>query len=262
MTDLVLAEERGNVALVTLNRPATRNALSGPDMIDAFLSALDGVRRAARARVIVLTGAGTAFSSGGDLNKMRATTEAASDSPSSLVDYFRHGIQRIPAFLAEFPLPVIAAVNGPAVGAGCDLACMCDIRIAGRSARFAESFVKLGIISGDGGSWLLPRILGRSKAFEMALTGDALDAEEALACGLVSRVVDDDKLLEAAFAVAERIAENSPFAVQMTKLLLNEALGSSMGSALKLSAALQALAHTTPDHRTALDRVSSRKTEG
>lgn len=259
MADLVLTEMRENGALVTLNRPETRNALSGKEMVDALLAALDVIRTEGRARVIVLTGAGTAFSSGGDLNQMRATNERAGREPWALIDHFRHGIQRIPTFLAEFPLPIIAAVNGPAIGAGCDLACMCEIRIAARSARFAESFVKLGIISADGGSWLLPRIIGKSKAYELALTGDPLDAEGALACGLVSKVVDDDRLLDEAFAIAARIARNPPFAVQMTKLLMREAESGSIGSALKLSAALQALAHTTPEHRAALEKAPGRK---
>jgi enoyl-CoA hydratase/carnithine racemase len=259
MTDLVLSEVSGAVMLITLNRPETRNALSGTDMIDAFVSAFEEVRRNERVRAIVLTGAGTSFSSGGDLRTLRARADLAAQSPAELVDHYRRGIQRIPNCLAEVQVPLIAAVNGPAIGAGCDLACMCDIRIAARNARFAESFVKLGIVPGDGGAWFLPRIVGKSKAYEMAFTGDPLDAAEALACGLVSRVVDDGELLETALALAGRIAENPPFAVQMTKLLMREAEHSSLGSTLKFSAALQALAHTTPGHREALDKLPKAK---
>ena len=125
---------------------------------------------------------------------------------------------------------------------------MCDIRIAGRSARFAESFVKVGIIPGDGGAWLLPRVVGDSKAREMAFTGDMLDAEQALACGLVSQLVDDEDLLPAARALADRIAVNPPHAVRMTKRLMNEAQGQSLAAVLQMSAAFQAIAHTTRDH--------------
>lgn len=107
-------------------------------------------------------------------------------------------------------MPVIAAVNGPAIGAGCDLACMCDIRIAAKSAKFAESFVKLGLIPGDGGAWLLPRVVGLSKALELTLTGDVIDAQEALACNLVSAVVDDEELMPAARRLAAKIAANPP----------------------------------------------------
>jgi len=125
---------------------------------------------------------------------------------------------------------------------------LCDIRIAGRSARFAESFVKVGIIPGDGGAWLLPRVVGDSKAREMAFTGDMLDAEQALACGLVSQLVDDEDLLPAARALADRIAVNPPHAVRMTKRLMNEAQGQSLAAVLQMSAAFQAIAHTTRDH--------------
>jgi enoyl-CoA hydratase/carnithine racemase len=149
-------------------------------------------------------------------------------------------------------VPIIAAVNGPAIGAGLDLACMCDIRIAGQSARFAESFVKVGLIAGDGGAWLLPRAVGFSKACEMAFTGDTINADEALACGLVSRVVPDAELLAAARALAERIATNPAASLRMTKRLLIEGRQTRMDTLLEMAAAMQALAHSTADHREAV----------
>ena len=149
-------------------------------------------------------------------------------------------------------LPVIAAVNGPAIGAGCDLALMCDIRIAGRAARFAESFVRIGIVPGDGGAWLLPRVVGFAKACEMALTGDVVDAAEAERIGLVSRVVADADLLAEAQAVARRVASNPPHAVRMTRRLLRQAQGQSLSAVLDMSAAMQALAHHTDDYRDTL----------
>ena len=126
------------------------------------------------------------------------------------------------------------------------------MRLAAESAIFAESFVKLGIVPGDGGAWLLPRIVGQSKAFEMALTGDRIDAAEALACGLVSKVVPDAELPDAARALAARIAANPPQAVRMTKRLLKEGLTLSMPALLEISAAMQALAHTTAEHNEAV----------
>jgi enoyl-CoA hydratase/carnithine racemase len=149
-------------------------------------------------------------------------------------------------------VPVIAAVNGPAIGAGCDLACMCDIRIASDRAKFAESFVKLGLVPGDGGAWLLPRIVGFSKASEMALTGDMLDSAAALACGLVSQVVPHDQLMVAARELADRIAANPPHAVRMTKRLLREAWRASLASTLEASASAQAICHQTSDHQEAV----------
>ena len=156
-------------------------------------------------------------------------------------------------------IPVIAAVNGPAMGAGCDLTCMCDLRIAGQSARFAESFVKLGIIPGDGGAWLLPRVVGFAKAAEMSLTGDALSADQALAYGLVSQVVPDAELLDAARALARRIAANPPQAVRMARRLLREAWNNRLDSVLEMSSAMQAVAHTTEDHKEALAAMREKR---
>jgi enoyl-CoA hydratase/carnithine racemase len=135
---------------------------------------------------------------------------------------------------------------------------MCDLRIAADSARFAESFVKIGIIPGDGGAWLLPRIVGWSKACEMALTGDAISAEDALACGLVSQVVPGSELMAASRRLAERIAVNPPQAVRATKRLLREGRFASLPTLLQLSASAQAIAHTTQEHREALARALAR----
>jgi enoyl-CoA hydratase/carnithine racemase len=150
-------------------------------------------------------------------------------------------------------VPVIAAVNGPAIGAGLDLACMCDVRIAAETAVFAESFVKVGIVPGDGGAWLLPRIIGFSKATELALTGETIDAAEALRIGLVSRVVAPDGLMAAAREVAGKIAANPPHAVRMTKRLLREGQTATLANILELSAAMQSLAHATRDNDEAID---------
>src|ERR1700733_10812241 len=206
-----------------------------------------------RARAAILTGAGNAFSSGGDLRAMQKNFEARASQPALTTQYYKFGIQRIPLAFEKLDVPIIAAVNGPAIGAGLDLACMCDMRVASESARFAESFVKVGIVPGDGGAWLLPRVVGYSKACEMAFTGDMLNAQEALACGLVSRVVPDTELLSAAKALAERIAVNPPSAVRMAKRLLIEGRHSRLDTLLEMSAAMQALTHATPDHREAVN---------
>ena len=159
--------KEGHVVVLTLNAPDIRNSLSGADMIEALEGACERLNGDIEARVAILTGAGTSFSSGGNVKKMGGET-----LPAERRLGIKAGIQRIPLAFARLEVPVIAAVNGPAIGAGCDLACMCDIRIAGEGARFAESFVKLGIIAGDGGAWFLPRVVGYSKACEMAFTGD------------------------------------------------------------------------------------------
>jgi enoyl-CoA hydratase/carnithine racemase len=234
---------------VTLNQPEKRNPISGLDMIDALETAMRVLDADLRVRAIILTGAGSAFSTGGDLKSMTAPVSSLRDPvPAQTRRNYKVGIQRLPLLFEALEVPVIAAINGPAIGAGCDLACMCDVRIAGESAKFAESFVKLGIVPGDGGAWLLPRIIGFAKASELALTGDLIDAREALACGLVSRVVADDQLIEEARVIAGKIAANPPHAVRMTKRLLREAYRASLPTILELSAAMQALSHATSDH--------------
>lgn len=251
MTELVLTELVDGIATVTLNRPELRNPISDLDMVDALETRMKELDANPEVRVIILTGAGSAFSSGGNLKNMHAGGGLVDELPVRTRKNYKQGIQRLPLVSEQLEVPVIAAVNGPAIGAGCDLACMCDIRIAGESARFAESFVKLGIVPGDGGAWLLPRIVGFSKACEMSFTGDPIDAQEALACGLVSKVVPDAELLDHARALARRIAANPPHAVRLTKRLLREGRHVKLDTLLELSAAMQALAHATADYEEA-----------
>ncbi|WP_121060892.1 crotonase/enoyl-CoA hydratase family protein [Chachezhania antarctica] len=248
MTDKVLIDVTDAVCTITLNDPDQRNPITDVDLLDGVLGALGAAEEDPDVRAIVLTGAGSAFSSGGNVKKMLGGGGMADPDPTATRGNYKAGIQRLPLVLDALETPTIAAVNGAAVGAGCDLTLMCDIRIAGESARFAESFVKLGIVPGDGGAWLLQRVVGYSKAAEMALTGDMLTAAEALECGLVSRVVPDAELLSAAHALAARIAANPPQAVRMAKRLLKQGREASLADHLEMAAAMQALAHTTDDH--------------
>ena len=251
-TPFVLESRDGAVVTLTLNDPDRRNALSTQAQWDAVVDACERVGRDPDVRCVILTGAGSAFCAGGNVQDMRDKTGIAGGSPYEIRDGYRGGIQRIPLALYRLDVPTIAAVNGPAIGAGCDLACMCDIRIASDRARFAESFVKLGIIPGDGGAWLLPRTVGMSKAAELTFTGDTIDAAEALACGLVSRVVPAASLLDEARALAARIAANPGPALRMAKRLMREGQHMRLDSLLELSAAFQALAHHTPEHDAAV----------
>lgn len=249
----------GGVVTWTLDAPETRNAISSPEMIDAIVAAVDAVNRDDSVSVVILTGAGPAFSSGGNVKDMRDRTGMFAGSPTELREGYRRGIQRIPRALRACEVPVIAAVNGPAIGAGCDLTTMCDLRIASTKAVFAESFVKLGIIPGDGGAWFLPRTIGWARAAEMAYTGDPVDAATALEWGLVSRVVEPEELMDAARALAARIAANPPHAVRMAKTLLRESERASLDALLEQSAALQALAHHTDDHAEAVAAMLERR---
>lgn len=248
MSDFVIYEKSGGVVTLTLNNPDERNALTSQAQWDAVAEAVDRVQADQEVRCVIVTGAGSAFCAGGNVKDMKNKTGIAAGHPYAIREGYRGGIQQIPLAFERLDVPAIAAVNGAAIGAGCDLACMCDIRIASEKAKFAESFVKLGIIPGDGGAWLLQRTIGFSRAAELSFTGDTLDAAEALACGLVSRVVPPDQLLDEARKLADRIAANPGPALRMTKRLMKEARHQRLDSLLELSAAMQALAHHTPEH--------------
>ena len=246
------------IALLTMNRAETRNPLD-PEMQDALLGTLSELDAGQEVRVAILTGAGSAFCAGGNVKDFRDKRGLAAGSGMEIRDNYRRGIQRIPLAFHRLDVPTIAAVNGPAIGAGCDLACMADIRIASEKASFAESFVKLGLIPGDGGAWLLQRVVGYARAAEMSFTGETVDAQAALAMGLVSRVVPHETLLAEATALAERIAANPGQALRMTKRLMREAQTSRLDSILELSAAYQALTHGSAEHEGAVAAFLERR---
>jgi len=250
----VMREEKDGIALITLNSPDTRNAMSTDADFTDIETLFGRVHRNREIRAAILTGAGRAFSAGGDVKLMHA--RAQDDSIEPIEDRYRYqeGIHRVTLALHRFEVPLIAAVNGPAIGAGLDLACLCDFRIASERATFAESFVKVGIIPGDGGAWLLQRVIGPARAAEMTFTGETIDAATAMQYGLVSKVVPHDELFTQAWAVAERIAANPSHVLRMAKRLMKESATARLETVLEMSAAFQALAHATGDHR---DRVAS-----
>lgn len=251
MTPFLKTERDGAILTLTMNQPETRNALTGNTAVAEFVQACADITLDRSVRVVILTGEGPVFSSGGNVKDMqRYYTQAL--MADTIREEYRNGIQRLPKALYNLDVPVICAVNGPAIGAGMDLTCMCDIRIASEKATFAESFVKVGIVPGDGGAWLLPRVVGMSKASEMAFTGEMLTAAEALACGLVSRVVAPEALMDEARKLAGKIAANPGGVLRMTKRLLREGERSTLESLLETSAAYQAIAHLTPDHQEAV----------
>ena len=253
MTEPLIYKQNEGIVTLTINRPEERNALSDDLIFNAFINAANKINSDNSVRCVILTGKGKAFSAGGNVKHMRDREGLFAGSPTELRQGYRHGIQKIPLAFYNLEVPTIAAVNGPAVGAGCDLACMCDIRIAGTSAKFAESFVKLGIIPGDGGAWFLPRTIGRSRAAELTFTGEMIDAQTALDWGMVSKVVEDDMLMDAANDLAGRIAKNPPHALRLAKKLMREGEHTRLDSLLELSASFQALSHHTEDHMEAID---------
>jgi enoyl-CoA hydratase/carnithine racemase len=262
MSDFVRLTIDDGVATLLLDSPQTRNALGGDAQYGAIEAAVQAIVRDKTVRAVIVTGAGSAFCAGGDIKKMADRTNDPSIEPHDDRYAYKECIHRIPRSLFALEVPTIAAINGPAIGAGLDLACMCDIRIASERATFAESFVTLGIIPGDGGAFLLQRAVGYAKAAELTFTGEVIDAAEALRIGLVSRVVAPDELLPAATDLARRIARNPGHALRMAKRLLREAQTARLETILELSAAFQAVAHHSGDHReritSAVDRLTRR----
>lgn len=259
MSAFLQYEQHNHIVTLTMMQAEQRNPLTGNTAVPEFLAAVDRITADASVRAVILTGAGPAFSAGGDIRRMKEQSFGEVDGLRIRDDY-RNGIQRMVLALFNLEVPVIAAINGAAIGAGLDLACMCDLRIASDKARFAESFVKMGIVPGDGGAWLLPRVIGLARAAELSFTGRVIDAPTALAWNLVSQVVPADDLLPAAGRLADEIAANPPQVTRMTKRLIREGMHMSLGSLLDLSAAYQALAHQTADHREAVSAFLEKRT--
>lgn len=241
----LLYEVTDGIALITMNRPQARNALS-PAMIDSLVSAFHEADRDDAVKVIVITGAGNAFCAGGDV---KAMGEEKEPSLEDTVKSFRYGIHRIPLTVRKMDKPLLAMVNGAAVGAGCDFALMCDIRIASEQARFGELFVRVGLAPGDGGTFFLPRIVGIAKACELIWTGDIIDAKEAERIGMVTRVVPHDKLKEETMAFAKRLAAGPSLAIRLAKQSIYEGLTTdSLEYTLEKLAYIQDILMRSHDH--------------
>jgi enoyl-CoA hydratase len=253
---------RPHVALVTLNRPERLNALSW-GLVDELHRVLDGFEGDTTTRVVVLTGAGRGFCAGLDLKD--GGTEGASVSagvpgPAGALRAQAH-IAGLMTHLRRIPQPVIAAVNGPAVGGGFALALFSDVRIAAESARFGVQFIRVGLSGCDVGvSYALPRLIGASRAFELMLTGRQFDAPEAERLGLLSRVVSDGELLDAALAVSDQILQNAPFGVVMTKEVMWANLAApSLEAAIHLENRTQILASKSGDFVEALAAFAEKR---
>jgi enoyl-CoA hydratase/carnithine racemase len=256
---LITLDRRGHTAVLTFNRPESLNALGAPGDGDQVQAACEQVNADPEIRCVVLTGAGRAFSAGGDVKAMKAREGAFAGSGVAIRENYRRNIHRIVRAIYGLEVPSIAAVNGAAIGLGCDVACMTDIRIAAEGARFGVTFLKLGLIPGDGGAWLLPRIIGMSRASEMLYTGELINAATAAKWGLVSHVVRDAELMDAALELAGRIAAQPPHALRLGKALLRQGQSASYDTLMEMSAAAQALAHLTDDHMEGVDAILEKR---
>jgi len=259
---LITEEKRGAILIWTLNREARLNAL--PDLRDGdeVAAACERVNADPSIRCVVLTGAGRAFSAGGDLTAMRDRRDLFEGSGAAIRERYRRVVHRIVRSLYGLEVPLIAAVNGPAMGLGCDIAGLGDIRIASDRASFGVPFLKLGIIPGDGGSWLLPRNIGYARAAELLFTARSIDAATAAEWGLVNRMVAHDDLMTEALAVAVQVAAQPPQALRMAKTLLRQGRDTTFDQMLEMSAAMQALAHLTEDHQEGVAAVLEKRPGG
>ena len=250
MTDQLLFETKDKIATITFNRPENLNAFSN-EMIEGYIAALQECRDSDNILVVVVTGAGRAFCAGGDVKAMKDNPE--SNDPRLSKSRLWDMIQRVPLTLAEVDKPVIAAVNGPATGAGMDLANMCDMRTAAESARFAESYVRMGLVPGAGGCWFLPRLVGMPKALELLFTADFVDAQEALRLGMVNHVFPDDTLMEETYKIATKIARRAPISVQLIKRATYQGMRTDLRTHLDQISSHMTIARASEDHMEAVD---------
>ena len=245
--DTIIFEKKDGVATVTLNRPERMNAI-GSTMSQELEQALEEANSDGKVRVLIITGAGRGFCSGADLTTLG---DSASTVGRGLVarSPAAGGIRSFAVQIQNFEKPSVAAVNGPAVGAGLSIALACDIRIASDRARFSQIFIKRGLIPDTGSTYFLPRVVGMTRACEMVFTGDILDAEQAKDYGLVSRVVPHDELMREARELAAKIAAGPPVAMKLAKRALYRGATADLVSALEFEGYMQSICLGTEDFR-------------
>jgi len=255
MSEQLRFEIHERVATLTLHRPEKLNAFT-QEMIDAWATALTECRDNDDVHVIVVTGAGRAFCAGGDLVEMRERIE---ETPFQQKDFIWSHVHRVATTLELIDKPVIAAVNGTANGAGMDMALMCDLRFAADGARFAEGYVKLGLVPGDGGAWFLPRLVGTAKALELLWTGDTLTAQQALELGIVNNVFPDAELLDETYAFAQRLANSPAMAVRAIKRLVYQGQRSDLRTHLDAASSLMGITGSSHDHHEAIQALTEKR---
>jgi len=253
MSTVLVTQPQPGITRLTLNRPEKLNAMNA-ELIEELHAALDDIARDRRCRAVVVTGEGRGFCAGLDLSGYGTAPGAEGLGTVQSGFATQTHIAALIPHLRSVPVPVIAAVNGPAAGGGLALALGCDIRVAGNSARFNVAFVRVGLSGCDiGVSWLLPRLVGASRAWELMLTGRIIDAPEADRIGLVTRVVPDDELLDSALETAALIAANSPWGVRMTKEVAWSQLEiGSLQAGIDMENRTQILSSFTGAHREAI----------
>ena len=247
------------VATATLNRPDIRNAITQPEIIAEIKTVCKQVNENMDIRVLIITAVDPAYSSGGNVKDMKDRKGMFQGSPAEIMEKYRSNLQDVLLAVYNVEIPTIAAVNGSAVGAGCGLALMCDIRVASRKATFGETFLNVGLVTGDGSAFTLSRTVGMSKACELIFTGATIDADTALGVGLVNYVVEHEQLSVKANEIAANIASKPPQALRMTKRLIRTGQHSTLAHIMEEAAAFQSLCHYTEDHMEALSAMFEKR---
>jgi enoyl-CoA hydratase/carnithine racemase len=255
MSNPVILEISDGIATIKLNNPKKLNAFTDK-MLVLLSNIVNECENNKNVKVIVLTGTGKAFSAGGDISSMG---EDADNRPHITRQYISEIIQAFPKLMAVCKKPTIASINGVAAGGGLDLALACDIRVAGESARMAETYCKIGLLPGGGGAWFLPRIVGKSMAMEMLLSGKFIDATEANRIGLVNHVWTDTELMQKTRSLALSIAKNPPLSVTLIKQAVNDGIGAELTTSLDLIASHISLAKAGPDHIEAISAFKEKR---
>jgi len=235
-----------------LARDDTRNALTVGGLVEEVLDVFERVETGSDARVLVISAEGKAFSAGGNLREILDPDGPYGGTSPEIQKKYVHGIQRLPKALHLLNVPTIAAVQGPAIGAGCDFALFCDLTLASTEAQFSAAFINLGLIPGDGGAWILPRMVGVQRAAELMLTGRTVGGKEAQKIGLALECLEPDALLPRAFELARRIASRPAVAVRFLKILMRQAHSAGLDEMLDSSSVLQSICHKTDDHHEAI----------
>jgi enoyl-CoA hydratase/carnithine racemase len=251
---------KDHIATILLNRPEKLNTFT-EEMLKTWQESLRQAQLDDDVRVVVVTGSGRAFCAGGDMSKRSADAASAepAKSPIERKEHLRKGPQGVALAVQALEKPIIAAVNGAAVGAGMDMALMCDIRLASRSARFSEAYLRVGLVPGAGGAYFLPRVVGLAKALELFFTGDFVDAAEAERIGLVNRVFDDEKLMDETYAFAKRIADSPPIAARIIKRTIYQSLTTDLRTSLDLISSHMAIVQLTEDSKEAITAFKEKR---
>ncbi|MBY0416030.1 MAG: enoyl-CoA hydratase/isomerase family protein [Bdellovibrionales bacterium] len=256
--DLEVVVKNNHQLWVTLNNPDQMNAIT-TEMINSLTEVLAHADFDINIRVVVITGKGKNFCAGGDIKAMEEKSGMFAGESNELRSRYQQGIQRIPKCIEDMSVPVIALVNGAAVGAGCDLSMMCDLRVGGNKTKFAETFTRMGLVPGDGGTFFLQRVVGYAKAMQMFLTTKSFEGVEALNFGLMNFLFEDSILEEETLRLADLVASQAPVAQRLTKKAMKVSYMNDLQTSLDMLASFQGISQRTSDHFEALKSFKEKR---